>query len=189
LNGNIDLTNGAKAAIDATPEKAEITKATTFDQVAPEGYIWENGTTLVAVGAEIEGYQLKVVGSSESTKDEGNDITTNGVRILTKVDTTTLNDFDDYGYVVAKVSGKDQAAANFTNLKANGGNGEKTISCVNTTNHGIKDIDNSYITLAVNGMEAGDQVAVRFYIVKDGKTYYANYTNVVNYSGIIATMA
>ena len=137
--------------------------------------------------AEIEGYQIKVVGSSQSTDDAGNDINTKGLRILTKVDNDFLATCDDYGYVVAKVSGKDQATANFSLLTNDGGNGQKVISCKNTSNHGLKDIDNNYVTLAVNGMGDNDQVAVRFYVVKNG-VMYSYYTGAMKYNGIIATM-
>ncbi|MCR5653301.1 MAG: hypothetical protein K6F88_05830 [Ruminococcus sp.] len=142
-----------------------------------------------ASDAEIEGYQLKAVRSNESSSNDGNNIETKGLRILTKVTDDDLFDADEYGYVVAKVTGKDQATAKFTNLKKDGGNGEKTINCKGSVNSGITGIStDTYVTLAVNGMSDNDQVAVRFYVVKDGKTYYANYTNVVKYSGIIATM-
>lgn len=137
--------------------------------------------------ADIEGYQIKVVGSEESTGDTGNDINTKGLRILTKVDNDFLATCSDYGYVVAKVSGKDQATANFSLLTNDGGNAQKVISCKGTSNHGLKDIDNTYVTLAVNGMGDNDQVAARFYVVKDG-TYYSYYVGSARYNGIIATM-
>ena len=180
MNGDIVLDQTAKNVIEATPKKVEITKATTFAQVAPEGYIWENGTTLVAVGAEIKGYQKKAVQA---------DADGSGVRILTKIDRDWLEaNADSYGYVVAKVQGKDMTA-NFSAMKKDGGNGEKTIDCTGTYNNGIDGIDNTYVTLAVNGMADGDQVAARFYVVVNGKTYYANYINTISYDGIIATYA
>ena len=45
MNGSINLTDGAKTAIAAQPQKAEITKATTFTQTAPAGYMWVDGET------------------------------------------------------------------------------------------------------------------------------------------------
>ena len=40
MTGAIVLAPSAKAAMDATPEKASVNKATTFDKAAPEGYKW-----------------------------------------------------------------------------------------------------------------------------------------------------
>ncbi len=78
-------------------------------------------------------------------------------------------------------------SANFSAMKKNGGNGEKTIDCTDTYNNGIDGVDNTYVTLAVNGMSNNDQVAARFYYVVNGVTYYAKYVNVSTYDGIIAT--
>lgn len=147
----------------------------------PDGYTWtdsaETGMKTLTPAYVIEGYQNK---ASQADADGS------GVRILTKVDNNYLEGAT-YGYVIAKVTDKAQATANFANMKANGGNGEKTIDCTGTYNNGITGIDNTYVTLAVNGMSDGDQVAVRFFVTKDGKTTYANYVNVVSYDGLIAT--
>lgn len=40
MTGNIVLTNGAKAALAVTPEKASVNKAPTFTKDAPDGYEW-----------------------------------------------------------------------------------------------------------------------------------------------------
>ena len=140
--------------------------------------------------AEINGYQVKIDGSIESSADDGNDIGTKGIRVIVDASQTNLTseDYTDYGFVVAKVSGKTQADAKFNNLNK-GDDRVKTISCVDTVNQNLIGADNnSNITLAVNGMTAGDQVAVRFYAVKDGKTYYAKYVKTIQYNGILATM-
>ena len=186
MTGDIVVDASAEAAMEKAPAKTEITKKDTFDQAAPAGYKWvSNGagaSTLEPVDlyAQIEGYQKK----AEQASADGT-----GVRILTKVDKSAFSDADSYGYVVAKVTGKNQATAKFANLKKDGGNGEKTIDCTGTFNNGIDGIDNTYVTLAVNGMSAGDQVAARFYYIKDGVTYYAKYVNTISYDGIIATYA
>lgn len=186
MTGDIVVDASAEAAMEKAPAKTEITKKDTFDQAAPTGYKWvSNGagaSTLEPVDlyAQIEGYQKK----AEQASADGT-----GVRILTKVDKSAFSDADSYGYVVAKVTGKNQATAKFANLKKDGGNGEKTIDCTGTFNNGIDGIDNTYVTLAVNGMSAGDQVAARFYYIKDGVTYYAKYVNTISYDGIIATYA
>lgn len=132
--------------------------------------------------APIIGFQKKAATGNLT----GNNIDTQGVRIITKVEDVDLTQFDEYGYVVAKVSGKQQATANFNNMKAYGGNGEKTIKCNGTVNT-IDGYGTPYVTLAVNGMNDGDQVAARFYAIKDGVTYYSNYVSTARYNGIIAT--
>ena len=136
--------------------------------------------------APIIGYQRKVIKTEQSTADTGNDIKTKGVRIITKVEDCDLNQFEEYGYVVVKVHDKEQETANFNNMKAYGGNGEKTIKCNGTVNT-IDGYGTPYVTLAVNGMSDGQQVAARFYAIKDGVTYYSNYVSTARYNGIIAT--
>lgn len=117
--------------------------------------------------AQIEGKEDKVSDSA--------------VRIVTKVDRNFLEtQATEYGYVVAMVENKDQATANFGPLTA--ANGAKKINCTGTYNANIGKGDN-YITLAVNGMSTGKQVAARFYAVIGGTTYYAKY---LTYDGIIA---
>ncbi len=163
----------------------------------PEGYVWtfskEAGkktlvpadeTNPLLAKAEIIGYQRKVIKTEQSTAESGNDIGTKGVRIVTQIDQAWLDaNASDYGYVVAKItSDKTQSELNFNALKKDGGNGEKTISCKNTYNNGVGYGD-GYVTLAVNGMTDNDKVVARFYVVKDGVTYYANYST---YTGILA---
>ena len=66
LNGNINLDENAKAAIDDTASTANVTKADTFTQEAPEGYEWkDNGdgtSTLVKVPDLFVGYGLSLQG-------------------------------------------------------------------------------------------------------------------------------
>ncbi|MBQ6412348.1 MAG: hypothetical protein IJI19_02570, partial [Ruminococcus sp.] len=51
LTGDIVLTDGAKTAINADPEKANVTKANDFTQEAPEGYEWvDNGDGTSTLG-------------------------------------------------------------------------------------------------------------------------------------------
>ena len=180
LNGNINLTEGAKKAIDATPEKAEVTKKASFAQDAPAGYEWV---------AEGNSQVLKrAIDDQAWIKGFDNKISEPAVRIWTNIDRAYLDaNASDYGYVVAKVSGKEQDNANFANLKANGGNGEKTISCKGTYNEGVGHNHTKDITLKVTGMEDGNQVAARFYYVINGVTYYADYVSVQTYDGIIAS--
>ncbi len=120
----------------------------------------------------IEGYQNKVAQTSESDKAEGNDINTKGVRIVTKFDNSVVG-ASDYGYVVAKYNGnKAIDLINFDTMDTTSGNGQKVISCKDSVNTVLGD---DYVTLAVNGMSAGDKVVARFYAVVGGTTYYSDY--------------
>lgn len=128
----------------------------------------------------------KIPGSadtSESGQETGNDI-----RFVAVLDTDLINDPEvtDYGFVLAKANTKTKYSdVTFDNLKANWGNGEKTISAKGTYNNVCGDerygdptnttTDYKYITCAVNGMSNEDMVVARFYVVKGGKTYYAKY--------------
>ena len=66
LNGNINLDENAKAAIDDTASTANVTKADTFTQEAPEGYAWKdngNGTASLAKIVDLfAGYGLTLHG-------------------------------------------------------------------------------------------------------------------------------
>ena len=189
-----DIGRATVGAIEANgdiPSEVVVIDPSVSSVNAPDGYEWafseeEGRKTLAPIDpesplqgkAQIIGYQNKAVQADA----EGN-----GVRILTKIDRDWLEaNADSYGYVVAKVQGKDMTA-NFSALKKDGGNGEKTIDCTGTYNNGIDGVDNTYVTLAVNGMSDTDQVAARFYVVVNGVTYYANYVNTISYDGIIAT--
>ena len=204
ISGGTFTSDGEAVKYDSTGsgyaplDKIEISGGTFSNDVdiyAAPGYV---GTQLSATTfgvkvddnplglAPIIGYQRKVIKTEQSTADTDNDIKTKGVRIVTKVGGCDLTQFDEYGYVVVKVTGKEQATANFNNMKAYGGNGEKTIKCNGTVNT-IDGYGTPYVTLAVNGMNDGDQVAARFYAIKDGVTYYSNYVSTARYNGIIAT--
>ena len=173
------------------------------ENVCKAGYVpaAKNATTgmygveqyILTGNADVKGYQRK----ANTKTDQGNDINTSGVRILTKIDNDFLSDASvtDYGYVVAKVAGKDQKFINFNNLYKDNDR-VKTISCKGSVNYNLPEYNEenvttqTYVTLAVNGMSEGDQVAVRFYVVKDGKTYYSKYVNSSTnsqYNGILAT--
>ena len=127
------------------------------------------------------------------------------MRFIAVLDTDLVQNADDYGFVLAKVTdttaktfGYDNT--NFDNLKANMGNGEKTISAKGTSNNvcGIGDYsaygdptntttDYKYITCAVNNVTNDDKVIARFYYKKDGKTYYAKYAgHNYQYTGCMA---
>ena len=132
-----------------------------------------------------------ISGTSKTSEDgkqeaaEGNDM-----RFVAVLETNLLRKADDYGFVLAKVgSGKNTTNTNFDNLKANFGNGEKTVSAKGTYNNiMIKNAKNGlnygdpaantaykYVTCAVNGVSTTEKVVARFYVTINGKTYYAKY--------------
>lgn len=117
--------------------------------------------------------------TSQSHQENGSDM-----RFVAVLDTELLNEADDYGFVLAKVgTNKTCDNTNFENLKANMGNGEKTISAKGTyntvcgTNYGdpASATPYKYITCAVNSVDDSSKIVARFYYQKDGKTYYAKY--------------
>lgn len=120
--------------------------------------------------------------TSESGQETGKD-----VRFIAVLDTNILRDATDYGFVLAKVdkdTNRKYSNTNFENLKANFGNGEKTISARDTFNnvcgdpaYGDPRLDTAYkyITCAVNGVADNEYVVARFYVTIGGKTYYGKY--------------
>lgn len=126
------------------------------------------------------------------------------MRFVAVLDTDLLNSLDtangdDYGFVLAKVnSNKTYDDTNIDNLKINMGNGEKKLSAVGTKNNvcgneAYGDPDSAtvtsykYVTCAVNNVTDSDKIVARFYVTKDGKTYYAKYAgHNYNYTGAIA---
>ena len=134
--------------------------------------------------------------TSEGGQETGCDL-----RFIAVLDTQLiqeLQDADDYGFVLAKVNtGKTTSNTNFNNLRANWGNGEKTISAKGTYNNVCGDekygnpddpsTDYKYVTCAVNGVDTNSKIAARFYVVKNGKTYYAKYAQYnYNFTGCTA---
>ncbi|MBR1731436.1 MAG: hypothetical protein IJ725_03255 [Ruminococcus sp.] len=121
------------------------------------------------------------VGSSD--QETGKDI-----RFITHVYNPLLKAASDYGYVVVKTSKALTDNPDFSKITPNWGNGEKTISCKGTVNTlGADSGQDKYITLAVNGVTSDYNVAVRFYITINGKTYYSKYNGTSGtYTGCIA---
>ena len=138
---------------------------------------------------ETLGYQKKATG-----KLKGNGVDTQGIRLVTVVNSGLIKsaNIKDYGYVIAKYDGdKEIGELNFSGLRPWSYNGEKVISCRNSTNnfaneYGLYSAETKYkyVTLAVNGMKDGDRIVARFYIqTTDGKLYFSNYSD---YDGILA---
>ncbi len=138
---------------------------------------------------ETLGIEEKITGNLKT-----NDITAQGIRVVTVVNEGLLksSNIADYGYLVARLdSDRTIGELDFNRLRVGVWNGEKRISCVNSSNglsgdYGTYEADTryKYVTLAVNGMESGDKIVARFYIkTSNGKYYYANYKT---YGGILA---
>lgn len=115
----------------------------------------------------------------------------NSIRFVTVLNEGLVkgNNIADYGYVVAKVNGKQPdeiyPTRIFDIMKCNSYNGEKTISCMGTKNEVVDEnfgnpennlTTYKYVTLSVNNIDEGCSVAARFYVkTKDGKYYYSDY--------------
>ena len=110
LNGDIKLTNSAKTAMDATPDKAEITKASTFNQAAPEGYMWvgTDDQTLAKVVAKIGDTPYATLEEAFAAAVDGNtikvlaDCAGNGIKVTPegKFATGLTVDFDGHTYTI-----------------------------------------------------------------------------------------
>lgn len=129
--------------------------------------------------------------SKQEAKNPDDTVKENSIRFITTLNEGLIkgNNIADYGYVLAKVSGKQPSEVYSTRifdiLKCGSYNGEKTISCKGTKNnvagenYGDPDISSTtykYVTISVNNIDEGCSIAARFYIkTKDGKIYYGNY--------------
>ena len=106
MNGNIVLTNGAKAAMAATPEKATVTKDANFTAAAPADYEWENGTLVAKVYvAQIGETKYETLEAAFAAAQDGNTITVlancsgNGIKVPEGKFTTGLTvDFGGHTY-------------------------------------------------------------------------------------------
>lgn len=143
------------------------------------------------VDMQILGVQKKEEIPTTDGKSEGKDI-----RFVTVVKTDFLKDsgVTDYGYILGRPNTSSiQNTSDFSNvigfwnLEYTTDNSKGYVaSCFkssNTISGKYGDYEDSttpykYVTLAVNGTEQNDvtqTIAARFYVVKDGTTYYAKY--------------
>ena len=113
LNGDIVVDPTAAAAMAATPDKAEVDKATGFTAAAPAGYVWvadatDGGQTLAKAVAEIDGTSYATLEDAFAAAVDGDTITVladcNGNGIIVpegKFGTNGLTvDFDGHKYTV-----------------------------------------------------------------------------------------
>lgn len=218
--------NSVEKYTDFTPENVVMdpTQATIG---APAGYEWEDSETagmktlvstnplspVVAdspsdgnafelnckyLNGTLLGVQLKTKAGEDTSDQENGDH--RDLRYVAVIAKSLIDDPEvtDYGFVLAKVgTGKTTSNTNFNNLRANWGNGEKTISAKGTYNNvcgneAYGDPANNtttykYVTCAVNGVDTNSKIAARFYVVKNGKTYYAKYAQYnYNFTGCTA---
>ena len=145
----------------------------------------------------------KVPGSDKTS--ESNQEGAKNIRFVAVIDTDLIRNLgpdDDYGFVLAKVdSNHGYSNTGIENLKANWGNGEKTISAKDTFNNVCGTTDEAlaygnpnantpykYVTCAVNDIEDDSKIVARFYYKKDGVTHYAKYAgHNYQYTGCIST--
>lgn len=147
------------------------------------------------------GVQTKFTDKIDESTSSQDQLGQYNIRFVAVLDTELIQNMqgaDDYGFVLAKVgSNKDYTNTNIENLKANWGNGEKTISAKGTYNNVCGNTkygdptddstDYKYVTCAVNNMNASDKVLARFYYTKNGTTYYAKYAGQnYQYTGCIS---
>lgn len=103
------------------------------------------------------------------------------IRFIAVLNNEVAQDADEYGFIAAKGSSSEEAAENLKGVTYN--TAKNIYDCKGTSNsvsgdYGIykSSKDYKYITFAVNNI--GDKAAaVRFYVKKGGKVYYADYIN------------
>ena len=114
------------------------------------------------------------------------------MRFVSVVKTELLMDADEYGYLIAKTDAHDYKAARakIDQLTYESPNSVR-IDCTGTSNQisarygdynaGLYGTDTpyKYVTLAIENLPTDNNVTImaRFYLRKDGKTYYADYYN------------
>lgn len=190
--GNFESANGAAVS---TPVKDDSLDAAegfiyggTYDGDVNNDYVAPGLVDVAGTGGKFV-IELDTNPIKDNTMIKGfqEKISEPAVRIWTSVDRDFLETYaDEYGYVVARYSGdKEQDELDFSKMMAYGGNGEKTIDCTGTYNVGVGHDTEDDVTLAVTGMEDGNKVVARFYVIIDGVTYYAKCATV--YDGILAT--
>lgn len=172
-------TAGMKTLVSANPlNPLEVAKASIIDGNA-------FGINVDYLKGTLLGVQKKTVAGQETSTQEGE----KNMRFVAVIDTDLVQDPDvtDYGFVLAKVgTGKTTATTKFDNLKA-GDDRAKTISAKGTYNNvcgtgdysaygdPTADTPYKYVTCAVNNVTDSDKIVARFFVKKDGKTYYAKY--------------
>jgi hypothetical protein len=183
-------TTGMKTLVSTNPLSPVVADSPSDGNAFELNCKYLNGTLL--------GVQLKTKAGEDTSDQENGDH--RDLRYVAVIAKSLIDDPEvtDYGFVLAKVgTGKTTSNTNFNNLRANWGNGEKTISAKGTYNNVCGDekygnpddpsTDYKYVTCAVNGVDTNSKIAARFYVVKNGKTYYAKYAQYnYNFTGCTA---
>ena len=109
INGNLVMDPTASTAMASTPEKVNITKASTFDQEAPEGYKWNAEGRLVAkeYKVQIGDVKYETLEEAVAAANDGETVTLladcagNGIVVPQGKYTTGLTiDFNEHTYTV-----------------------------------------------------------------------------------------
>lgn len=141
---------------------------------------------------------IELLGVQKKTSEETNDM--RFVAVINEgliKDAAQGGDIADYGFVLAKTSYKNTAAAKekFISKVKTGLSNTLTYSCKNTDNsfsgnYGKKAADTKYkyMTLVINNVPEDQGFVVRFFVkTKSGKVYYANYKS--EYTGCVTSYA
>ncbi len=159
ITGEIVMDASAAAAMEATPEKVNIVKASTFDQEAPEGYKWNEAGRLVAIdyAAQIGTQKYETLEAAVSAAADGETITLlrdaagNGIVVPTGKFTNGLTvDFNGHTYTV------DGATVGSTGTETNGFqllmNNKITLKNGTLTSEKAKILVQNYSDLSLEGM-------------------------------------
>ncbi len=148
LKGNIVVDPSAAAAMEATPEKATVTKSDSFTQNAPEGYKWqsnEDGTsTLVACEyvAQIGTVKYETLAEAFAAAQDGETVC-----LIADVDMSTTSLVIDKAMTIDGANHTiTSSAAQAVLLSGTGAVNFKDVSVVSSKGHGIQagDDNNSY---------------------------------------------
>ena len=162
LDGTIKLTNNAKTAMDNTPAKAEVDKATSFNATAPAGYMWvadgEGTQTLAKAVAQIDETPYATLEAAFAAAHDGDTITVladcsgNGIQVLpNRFNTNGLTvDFDGHTYTMdGTLVGSTGTQTQAFQLQKNN---KITLKDGTITSNKAKMLINNYCDLTLDGM-------------------------------------
>lgn len=136
----------------------------------------ENDTKLSGISNKFKNLQVLGVQKKINTDNRS-------IRFVTVVDRRVINDADDYGYIAVGTSSIDYASFVLNKLDFENTPSKHLFSCKGTSNtvsgnYGKYDSNTKYkyVTYAVNNIE-DNAIAVKFYVKKGNRIYYADYTN------------
>lgn len=135
-------------------------------------------TTLTGIGNSFKNLQTLGVQVKKTSYS-----TTRDIRFVAVINNEILKDADDYGFIAAGSANRETAQNKISALTLDNAESYNIFSCYNSNNmisgdYGKYSADKKYkyVTLAVNNIR-DNNVAVKFYVKKGSKTYYAAYVN------------